>query len=251
MDLGLANKVVIVTGATRGIGRAIAREFAREGAHLAICGRTPETLESARVELAALGGSVHARICDVSDPDALGAFLEGVHAAYGRVDVLVNNPSGFGSKDDEAGWAASFNVDMMASVRATWKVIPWMEAQGAGAIVHITSIAALESGWGAPYAAAKAALITHAKTLAATLAPKGIRINCVAPGSIEFPGGGWERARLTNPARYEGILRNIPFGRLGSPEEVAAAAVFLCSARASWISGVNLVVDGMQHKGIF
>lgn len=139
-------------------------------------------------------------------PAALAAFLDGAHAAFGRVDVLVNNPSGFGSKDDESGWAASFNVDMMASVRATWKVIPWMEAQGAGAILHVTSIAALESGWGAPYAAAKAALVTHAKTLAATLAPKGIRINCVAPGSIGVP-----RRRLgARPPDQPGPLRGHP-----------------------------------------
>jgi 3-oxoacyl-[acyl-carrier protein] reductase len=94
-------------------------------------------------------------------------------------------------------------------------------------------------------------LITHAKTLAAQLAPKGIRVNTVAPGSIEFPGGGWEKTKTTNPARYQGILNNIPFGRLGTPEEVAAAAVFLCSARASWISGVTLAVDGVQHKGVY
>ena len=106
---------------------------------------------------------------------------------------------------------------------------------------------ALMVGAGASFAV----LDSVAKTLAATLAPKGIRINCVAPGSIEFPGGGWERARLNNPARYESVLANIPFRRMGRPEEVAAAAVFLCSSRASWISGVNLVVDGVQHKGIF
>jgi 3-oxoacyl-[acyl-carrier protein] reductase len=136
-------------------------------------------------------------------------------------------------------------------VRAVWKVVPWMEQQGGGAILHVTSIAGLEAGWGTPYAAAKAALITHAKTIAATLATKGIRVNTVAPGSIEFPGGGWEKTRLTNPERYAKVLVNVPSGRFGTPEEVAAAAVFLCSARASWISGQTLVVDGVQHKGIF
>jgi len=249
MDLGLKGKGVVVTGASRGIGRATALEFAREGANLAICARGQEALEKTRSELASQGVQVYAQVCDVSDGVALNMFLESAKSTLGRIDVLINNPSGFGTSDDEAGWATSFSVDIMASVRASWKVVPWMEERGGGAIVHISSRSGMEAGWPPAYAAAKAALISHAKTLANSLAPKGIRVNCVAPGSIEFPGGAWDRVKQRNPQRYEAIRSSIPFGRLGTAEEVAAAVVFLSSSRASWISGATLAVDGVQYKG--
>ena len=249
MDLGLKGKGVVVTGASGGIGRAIALEFAQEGANLAICSRGREALEKARSELEAKGVEAYAQVCDVSDIVALNMFLESANSSLRQIDVLINNASGWGASDDETGWAACFSVDIMASVRASWKVVPWMEEHGGGAIIHISSIAAMEAGWAPAYAAAKAALISHAKTLANTLAPKGIRVNCVAPGSIEFPGGRWEQTKQRNPQRYEAIRRSIPFGRLGTPEEIAAAVVFLSSSRASWISGITLAVDGAQHKG--
>ncbi len=250
MDLGLQGKGVIVTGASRGIGRAIAQEFAAEGAKLAICARGGEALEQVRRELEAAGATVHAAPCDVGDATQLAAFLDGAHRALGRVDVLVNNPSGFGVTDDEAGWKASLDVDVMASVRASWQVLPWLEAAGGGAIIHITSISGLDVTLPMPaYCAAKAALISHSKAMAQNLAPKGIRVNCVAPGSIEFPGGFWEQIKEGNRPFYDGVLAGVPFGRLGRPEEVAAAVVFLASGRASWVSGVTLAVDGVQHKG--
>lgn len=251
MDLGLRGKGVIVTGASRGIGRAIALEFAREGANVAICARGAESLESTRAEIAALGVKVHAAACDVGNADSLGAFLDGAHAALGRVDVLINNPSGFGVTDNEEGWAASVAVDVMAPVRATWKVVPWLEAQGGGAVISISSISGLEASLPgvAAYAAAKAALISHSKSMAVELAPKNIRVNCVAPGSIDFPGGFWQQVKKDNPAFYDGVVSTIPFGRMGKPEEVANAVVFLASGKASWVSGVMLAVDGVQHKG--
>jgi 3-oxoacyl-[acyl-carrier protein] reductase len=250
MDLGLKGKGVIVTGASRGIGRAIALEFAAEGATVAICARGGEALEATASEVAAHGGSVHAAACDVSDAEALKSFLDGAHAALGRVDVMVNNPSGFGITDDEAGWQASLDIDLMASVRSSWQVVPWMEAQGGGSIIHISSISGLDVTLPMPaYCAAKAALISHAKCMAANLAPKSIRVNCVAPGSIEFPGGFWEQIKNDDRAFYDGVLAGVPSGRLGRPEEIAAAVVFLASGRASWISGVTLSVDGVQHKG--
>ena len=250
MDLGLKGKGVIVTGASKGIGRAIALEFAREGAHVAICARGAEALEKTRSELAALGGKVHAASCDVGDAKSLGAFLDAAHAALGRVDVLVNNPSGFGVTDNEDGWAASLSVDMMAAVRATWKVVPWLEQQGGGAIIHISSISGLEASLPgvAAYAAVKAGLISHSKSMAMELAPKGIRVNCVAPGSIDFPDGFWDGVHKGNKAFYDGVVSTIPFGRMGKPEEIANAVVFLASTKASWVSGVMLPVDGVQHK---
>lgn len=251
MDLELAQKGVIITGASRGIGRAIALAFAREGANLALCARNLEALEAVKTEAEALGVTVLAQSCDVADAQSLEAFLNQAHQHLGTVDVLVNNVSGFGTRDDEAGWEAGFQVDIMASVRACWQVVPWMEAQGQGAIIHISSVSGLEAGWSPAYSAAKAALFSHSKNLAQSLAPKGIRVNSVAPGSIEFPGGSWERVKDSQPERYEQIRSSIPFGRLGQAEEVADAVVFLASARASWISGVTLAVDGVQHKGNF
>ncbi|MSR13325.1 MAG: SDR family oxidoreductase [Gammaproteobacteria bacterium] len=251
MDLGLKGKGVIVTGASKGIGRAIALEFAREGANVAICARGAEALEQARAEIAGLGVTAFAASCDVGKAEALAGFLDAAKSALGRVDVLVNNPSGFGVTDDEQGWSASLAVDMMAAVRATWKVTPWMEQQGGGAVIHISSISGLEASLPgvAAYAAVKAALISHSKSMAMELAPKGIRVNCVAPGSIDFPDGFWDGVHKGNKAFYDGVVATIPFGRMGRPEEIANAVVFLASQKASWISGVMLPVDGVQHKG--
>jgi 3-oxoacyl-[acyl-carrier protein] reductase len=249
MQLELAGKGVIVSGGSRGIGRAIAHAFAAEGCHVAICARGAEDLQRTEAELRERGSKVYAQTCDVSDPAALDAFLEAARSGLGRIDVLVNNASGFGASDDESGWRAGFDVDVMASVRATWKVVPWLEETGGGSIVHISSTSGLEAGSPPAYAAFKAALISHSKTIAIELAPKNIRVNCVAPGSIEFPGGMWDRLKQEEPERYTAILGSIPFGRLGAAREVANAVVFLASGAASWITGVTLSVDGGQHKG--
>lgn len=249
MEFGLKGEGAIVTGASKGIGRSIALEFAREGANVAICARGEEALAKTADELNAHGVKVHAQVCDVSDEASLADFLDSSREALGGVQALVNNTSGFGVTDDEGGWASGWSVDMMAAVRATWKTVPWLEEAGGGSITHIASTSGLEAGSPPAYAAVKAALISYSKTMAAQLAPRGIRVNCVAPGSIEFPGGLWETIKKVNTPMYETIRESIPFGRLGTPEEVAAAVVFLASARASWISGVALSVDGVQHKG--
>jgi len=246
MDLGLTGKGVIVTGASRGIGREIALGFAREGAAVAICARGQEALDRVAAEIRALGAKVHAAPCDIADHAALDAFLDGAHEALGAVHVLVNNASGFGIMDSEQGWKAGFDVDVMATVRACWKAVPWIEAAGGGSIVNISSISGLGAGVTVPYGAAKAAVISHATSLAMTLAPKKIRVNAVAPGAIEFPGGSWDMIKKANPKMYEGTLRRIPWKRLGAPEEVANAVVFLASDAARWITGVTLVVDGGQ-----
>lgn len=253
MDLGLTGKGVIITGASKGIGRAIALEFAREGANVAICARGLEALATTRAELEATGVRVYAARCDVADAKALRQFLDDSHAKLGRVDALVNNPSGFGITDNEEGWAAGWNVDMMASVRATWQVVPWLEQQGGGSILHISSISGLEAGLPgvAAYAAVKAGMISHAKSMAVELGPKGIRVNCIAPGSIDFPDGFWDNVRKDNPDFYNSVLSGIPLGRgrMGRPEEIGAVAVFLASPRASWVTGAMIAVDGAQHKG--
>ena len=248
MDLGLRGKAAVVTGASKGIGRSIALRLAEEGAGVAICARGEPALRATEAELRAQSVPVYAALCDVGSPEALDSFLEAAHVRLGRVDILVNNPSGIGFADDPPTWQSTLNVDLMAAVRASWKVVPWMAA--GGAIVHISSIAGLEAtGFPPAYGAAKAALISHAKSLALALAPQKIRVNTVAPGSIEFPGGLWAEAKQNNPEFYGAILKMIPCGRMGTPEEVADVVTFLVSERASWVTGACIVVDGAQHKG--
>jgi 3-oxoacyl-[acyl-carrier protein] reductase len=249
MDLGLKDKCAVVTGASKGIGRAIALRLAQEGANVAICARGEAALRNAEKELRESGAQVWASVCDVGSREALDQFLESAHQALGRVDILVNNTSAFGLADDETGWQSSFDVDVMSAVRGTWKVVPWMSANGGGSVVHIASVSGLEGGWPPAYSAAKAALISHSKTLAVTLAPQKIRVNVVAPGSIEFAGGAWDRVKATNRPFYDAVLGTIPWGRMGTAEEVGDAVAFLASSRASWITGVCLSVDGAQHRG--
>jgi 3-oxoacyl-[acyl-carrier protein] reductase len=249
MDLGLRGKSAVVTGASRGIGRAIALRLAEEGVGVAICARGEAALREAEAELRARSVPVYAAVCDVGNPRALDDFLDGAQAKLGPPRILVNNPSGISFEDDEAAWQSSLNVDLMAAVRASWRVAPWMADAGGGAIIHISSIAGLEAlGFPPAYCAAKAALVSHAKSLALALAPQKIRVNTVAPGSIEFPGGLWAQAKQGNPDFYGAILKTIPWGRMGTPEEVADVVTFLASERASWVTGACIVVDGGQHK---
>ena len=169
--------------------------------------------------------------------------------ALGGIDILVNNASGFGLSDDEAGWSASINVDLMAPVRASRAALPYLE-KSRGSIIHISSISGLQpSARTPPYGAVKAALIQLTLSQAASLAGKHIRVNCIAPGSIEFPGGSWESRKTSNPQLYNAVLGSIRFGRLGTPEEIANVALFLASSAASWVTGQTIAVDGGQMLG--
>ncbi|QQS12165.1 MAG: SDR family oxidoreductase [Rhodospirillales bacterium] len=250
MNFDFKGKRVVVCGGSKGIGRSIALGFSAAGAGVSICARDPKALEATRAEIAGHGVTAHAVSCDLADGKAVVAYVEAAAKALGGVDVLVNNASGFGSTDDEAGWAASINVDVMAMVRASNAAIPHLVKNASSAIINISSISGLRpSVRTPPYGAVKAAMIHYTTTQAAALARKGVRVNCIAPGSIEFPGGSWEERRTSAPELYGRILKSIPFGRLGHPEEVANVALFLASPLAAWVTAQTIAVDGGQMLG--
>jgi len=242
-------KRVVVCGGSRGIGRSVALGFAEAGAAVSICARSAGPLEETRGEIAAKGVPAHAAPCDLADGPAVLAYVEAAAEALGGVDVLVNNASGFGAPDTEEGWQAGLSVDVMATVRASRAALPHLE-RSRGCIVNLSSISGFMPSTRTPaYAAVKALLVNYTASQAQMHAPKGIRVNGVAPGSIEFPGGSWEKRRTSDPELYGSILKSIPFGRLGTPEEVAEVVLFLSSPRARWVTGQTIIVDGGQMWG--
>ena len=244
-----AGRRVLVAGGSRGIGRAIALGFARAGAAVSVCARGAAGLEAVRAEIAALGVAAHAMPTDLAEARAVAAWVEGAAAALGGVDVLVNNASGFGTRDTDEDWAKGLDVDVMATVRASRAAAPFLRASR-GCIVNVTSISGFRPSLRTPsYAAVKALLVNYTQSQAVAFARDGVRVNAVAPGSIEFPGGLWEQRRAADPALYERIRAGIPFGRLGTPEEVADVVLFLASPAARWMTGQTLVVDGGQLLG--
>ena len=251
MDLKLNGKNAAVVGATRGIGRAIAGLLVSEGCNVSICARTESSVESTVAALAEAPVKVRGEALDAVDRRAQSAWIERTADSFGGVDIFIANASAMNLDADEGAWRHSFEVDMLSSYFGAEAAIPFLKKSEAGAIVFISSIAALHTPGGAkPYGAMKAAILNYSKGLARSLAVDGIRVNAVSPGNIYFEDGVWGRTERDNPEFFASAVANNPMGRMGRPDEVASAAVYLASPAASFISGANLIVDGALTLGV-
>ncbi|HYL57914.1 MAG TPA: SDR family NAD(P)-dependent oxidoreductase [Candidatus Acidoferrales bacterium] len=259
MDLGLKGKAALVTGATRGLGYAMARALLEEGVNIGICARDADKVGAVAKELSGLASTHGAQALELAGDVTKAADAERIVTAmvarFGGVDILVNNAGaarpGALAELPESAWQEQFDLNLFAPVRLARLCAPSMEKRGGGSIVNIGSIYGRESGGPLTYNASKAALHSFTKMLARELAPKNIRVNTIAPGSILAPGGNWERRFKENPAfEKDFISHEMPAGRLGRPDEVAYAVVMLASPRASWITGACIPVDGAQGRSI-
>jgi 3-oxoacyl-[acyl-carrier protein] reductase len=255
MDLGLNGKVALVTGSSRGIGRSIALGLAEEGCNVSLCARGEETLRRTEAEVKAKGVQTVATAVDMMQAGGVQQVVQNTLDAFGHIDILINNVGGskwtpFGEVADEE-WNEIFDMNLWAAVRATRAALPSMQEQGSGVVITISSIFGREAGGPVTYNATKAAEISMAKTLAKELAPGGIRVNTIAPGSIIFPGGNWQKRLDEDPEGIGNFVKQeIPWGRFGTPEEVANVVVFVASPRASWVTGACINVDGCQSRSL-
>lgn len=251
MDLGLRGKKAIVTGATKGIGRAIVELLAAEGCDVALCARSADEVEEAVRAIKARGATVVGGAVNVRDGDAYKAWLEKATAELGGCDIFVPNVSAGGGMDSEKNWWKNFEIDVLHTVRGCETLMPQLEKSGHGSIVIISSTNALETFYvPMAYNAMKAALITYSKQLSQFVGRKNVRVNSVCPGPIYFEGGAWEMIKSTNQKMYDATLKSMPNGRFGAPDEVARVVAFLASPAASIITGANVVADNGFTKRV-
>lgn len=252
MQRQLAGKAALVTGATRGIGRAIAMALAAEGVDVGICARDERAVAATVADLRAMGVRATGTAFDVADSAQLKAWVEISAQGFGGLDILVANTSALAEGADEASFRRAFDVDLMHTVNAATAALPFLETSQSGAIIAIASISGSEDyGYsGVSYGAMKAALLFYMKSLARHVAPKGVRANVVSPGTTYFKGGFWHDVEINDPKGFAGTLAENPMARMATPEEIAQAVVFLASPAASFIAGANLVVDGTLTRRI-
>jgi len=252
MDLGLDGKIALVTGSSRGIGREIATRLSEEGAHVVLCARGADELDAAVRAMSGPGRAVGIA-ADVTSPDGARAVVAAAVEQLGGLDIVVNNVGGSGAKAfddmDEGDLQKVLGKNLFPALNVSRAALPVLRARGGGVIAMIASIWGREGGGGPSYNVAKAAEISLAKAMARDLAPEGIRVFSIAPGSTLFPGGSWERRLRDDPDGMAGFIeRELPFGRLGTVDEVADVVAFLVSARASWVAGTCVTVDGGQSR---
>jgi 3-oxoacyl-[acyl-carrier protein] reductase len=251
MDLQLTGKKALVTGGTRGIGRATVEALVSEGAAVAFCARDAAEVKEAETVLSEAGGLVAGSVLDVAEGAALAGWVRESADRLGGIDIVVSNVSALAIPDTEDNWAASLNVDLLGAVRLVKAAMPFLEASAAASIVTVASVSGREIDFAAgPYGTAKAALVHYTQGLAYQLAGKGIRANTVSPGNTFFEGGVWDTIKHGNPELYQTALGLNPTGRMGTPREMATAIVFLASPVSSFTSGTNLVVDGALTRGV-
>jgi 3-oxoacyl-[acyl-carrier protein] reductase len=251
MDLHLAGLRALVTGGTRGIGRATVETLLDEGAAVAFCARDAAAVTATQAELASSGKTVIGSALDVADGPALAAWVAGSAAALGGIDILVANVSAMATADTEESWAKCFGTDLMGTVRMVEAALPYLDTSDAASIVTISSVSGREVDFfEGPYGSIKAALIHYTQGLAHRLAARGIRANTVSPGNTLFEGGVWDDAQRNRREQFEAALALIPAGRMGTAQEMASAVAFLASPVSSFTSGTNLVVDGALTRGV-
>ncbi|MGH8952388.1 MAG: SDR family NAD(P)-dependent oxidoreductase [Acidimicrobiia bacterium] len=251
MDLKLEGLRALVTGGSRGIGRAIVEAFVAEGTNVCFCARNADGVRSTEESLALEGGIVSGTVMDMGDPSAIIHWVEDSAARLGGIDIVVSNVSALAIPDSDENWEASLNVDLMGTVRLVKAAMPYLEKSEAPSIVAISSVSGREVDFASgPYGTAKSAIVAYIQGLAYQLAEKGIRANTVSPGNTFFPGGVWDGIKSGNPDLFKFAMDLNPTGRMGKPEEMAAGVVFLASPVSSFTTGANLLIDGALTRGI-
>ena len=251
MDLGLQGRRALVTGGTKGIGRAIVDGLAAEGAAVGLCARTEGDVTDAVAALTKSGATAVGHTFDVADEQAMQRWVADCAAQFGGIDIVVANVSALAIPDEPANWRAGFDVDMMHTVHLVNAAMPHLERSDAASIVTISSVSGREIDFAAgPYGVFKAAIIHYTQGLAFQLAAKGIRANSLSPGNTYFDGGVWQNIEQNVPDLFAQAMALNPTGRMAKPEEIARAAAFLASPAASFITGANLLVDGALTRGV-